>query len=79
MVTAADASAPSSLCSTVAAPDPTHATLAPRRPLCAAAWDTWVGQHAERVHARAQCGRAAAFWRLARLIAATNAWQEACL
>ena len=66
-----------------ASPPPPHAPhqlLAPRPPLCAAAaWDAWAGQHAERVHARAQCGRAAAFWRLARLIAATNAWQEACL
>ena len=66
-----------------ASPPPPHAPhqlLAPRPSLCtAAAWDAWAGRHAERVHARAQCGRAAAFWRLARLIAATNAWQEACL
>jgi len=62
-----------------APPSPPRTPLAPRPPLCAAAWDAWVGQHAERVHARAQCGRAAAFWRLSRLIAATNTWQEACL
>ena len=57
---------------------PAHAPLAPRPPLCAAAWEAWASQHAARVHARAQCGRAAAFWRLSRLIAATNAWQRAC-
>ena len=65
--------------SPAAAPSPPHAPLAPRPPLCAAAWDAWVGRHAACMHARAQCGRAAAFWRLSRLIAATNTWQEVCL